>query len=167
MAYLTTEKTDLGENAAAVLTAAQEIQTDYTCPWTIALSAKIRIWYACQIWAGEAAEIIQQHTTQSKAETAVCLSGPDKHSFFKETNYGSRMQLLKLNTHNTFTVSMWPCMLKCNSTVLCCLRMFWEASSGNLSSGQREYQNFFTYLRSSVFTDGACGVFIDGTSASG
>lgn len=95
MAYLTAEKTDLGENAAAVLTATEEIQTDYTCPWTTALQkyeSDMPVRY-------EPARPLRSSSssTQPKVEKAVRLSDTDKHSFFiKQENYKCDMQLLKL-----------------------------------------------------------------------
>ncbi len=79
-------KTDLGENAAAVLTATQEIQTDYTCPWTTALSWKYE---SDMLVRYEPAEIIRkQHTAQSKAAKTVCslpsVKTQLKHSFIKD-----------------------------------------------------------------------------------
>lgn len=73
-------------------------------------------------------------------------------------------QLLKLKTDIKYTLNMCPVWKNLNLN----FSMPFGDIFGVLSvvipaQNQHEYQNYFTYCGSSVFTDGACGVFIDGT----
>ena len=105
MAYLTTPKLT-AENAAAVLTATQKPQTDYTCPWTTALSAKYESDMPVRYEPARPLRSSSSTPHKSKAEKAVCLSDTDKHLFFRQTNYKQpvltgRLRKQHITTHNS------------------------------------------------------------------
>lgn len=82
-------KTDHAENAPAVLTATQEIQTDYTCSRTTALSFK----YESDMLVRYKPTSDRQHSHR-KQFAFFCLSGTETHSvkfqgqlFKSKTNY--------------------------------------------------------------------------------